>query len=185
VKHDGALTELGAREIELATIAARGRRRSLVILLLACVPVPFIAGRLNHDMSVVAVVPFVAVVGAVSYSWSKWMRRPEDSQSIAFAGLRRSQRSVAYRSLLTGRPIGDPIVLTIVESMHQHVLRTGWTAILAVAGVTAATVGLMDFGRAGTLPATAVVIASGVAAIIGGWWITRRTGQVLRSDPAS
>jgi hypothetical protein len=181
MEHDVALAQLGAREVELAAVAARGRRRSLIILLAACVPIPFIAGRLNDDMSAEAMVPFVSLIGAVSYSWSKWMRRPEDSQSIAFAGLHRSQRRVAYRSIRTGRAIDDPVVLTIVDSMHQHVQRTGWTAALAVAGLVAASVALVIAGGGGgdAWSAAGAAVAVGAAVVAAGWWLTRRVGQVL------
>jgi hypothetical protein len=186
MKHDAALAQLGSREVELARIAARGRRRSLAIMLITCVPIPFVVGWINDDMSLVAMIPFVSLVGGISYSWSKWTRRPEDSQSVAFAGLSRDQRGIAYRSLISGRAIQDPVVLTIVDSMHQHVVRTGWSAILAASGLAVAAIGLMSVGGAGTWPVIAVVIVGIVAAIGAGWLLTRRAGQVLlRSASAS
>jgi DNA-binding PadR family transcriptional regulator len=182
-----AIAQLGTRELELAAIAARGRRRSLAIMVLACIPMPFIVGWLNHDMSLVAMVPFVSLVGGISYSWSKWMRRPEDSQSIAFAGLPRSQRRVAYRSLRTLRPIEDPIVLTIVDSMQQHVQRTGWSAAITVAGVSAVTIALIVIGGAGAgaWPASAAVVVFGVFVVVAGRWLARRAGQVVQGSDGS
>jgi hypothetical protein len=177
--HDEALERLGTRETELARVAARGRRRALVIMLLGCVPGPFLVRWLNHDTSMVALIPFGSAFGGIWYSWSKWGRRPEDTQSIAFAGLVRSQRRAAYRSLLTGSAIEDPIVLTIVDSMHQHVQRTGWTAVLGVAGLTATTALLMGFSGAVAWPATAAVTTAGAVAIGAGWWITRQAGRVV------
>jgi hypothetical protein len=179
MEHDATLERLGRRETELARFAARGRRRALVIMLVACAPAPFLVRWLNHDSSWVALVPMLSVLPGLWYSWSKWKQRPEDSQSIAFAGLDRSRRRLAYRSLVTGSAIEDPIVLTIVESMHEHVKRTGWTAALAVAGLTA-TACLLAGGSGSRLwPAIAALVSGGVLAIGAGWWITRRAGDVL------
>src|SRR4051812_11086562 len=106
---DSAMTEL----------AARGRRRSVIIMVLACLPSPFLVMAMNHDSSFASVIPILlACFGGISYSWFKWRRRPEDSQSIAFVGLSRAQRSATYRSMRQGSRIDDPVVLTIVEAMH-------------------------------------------------------------------
>jgi len=177
---DEALERLGTRETELARVAARGRRRALVIMLLGCVPALVLVGWLNHDASLVALIPIVTVLPGLWYSWLKWARRPEDSQSVAFVGLDRSQRRLVYCSVATGSPLDDPIVLTIVGSMQQHMERTGWMAALAVAGITASVCLLIGGSGTPSWPAITAVLAAGTLAIAGGWWLTRRTGQVMR-----
>lgn len=179
MEHDAALERLATREVELARFAARGRRRALVIMLLGCVPAPFLVRWLNHDTSWVALIPMVSVLPGLWYSWSKWTSRPEDSQSIAFAGLDRSRRRLAYRSLLTASAIEDPIVLTIVDSMHQHVRRTGWSAALAVAGLIASACLLIGGSGSPAWPVIVSLTAAGAVAIGGGWWLTRRAGAVV------
>jgi hypothetical protein len=116
---------LARRDVELNTIATRGRRRSLRLLVLSMVPAPFVVMLTNRDSSLSAVIPvFVVCVGSVSYSWNKWRRRPEDAPSITFMGLDRKTRWSAYRSLWRGSGVDDPIVLAMFESMHDHLRRS-------------------------------------------------------------
>jgi hypothetical protein len=83
----------------------------------------------------------ITLVAAISYSWVKWRRRPEDSQSIAFVGLDRKRQWATYRSILRGNRIDDPVVLTIFESIHDHLRRS-------VAAVVATTVAIAVMARA-------------------------------------
>ena len=82
---------------------ARGRRRSLLIMILAFIPSPFLVMATNNDPSLAGLIPVgIACVVGISYSWTKWQRRPEDSQSVAFVGLDR-KRTVGDLSLHAAR----------------------------------------------------------------------------------
>jgi hypothetical protein len=111
---------LARRDEELHALASRGRWRSLVIMILAFVPAPFLVMVTNHDRSLLGVIPVgIACIVATSYSWTKWQRRPEDSQFVAFVGLDRRRQWATCRSMRYGTGIDDPVVLTIVESIHH------------------------------------------------------------------
>jgi hypothetical protein len=72
-------SKLARRHEELDALASRGRWRSLVIMILAFVPAPFLVMAANHDRSLLGAIPVgIACVVAASYSWTKWQRRPED-----------------------------------------------------------------------------------------------------------
>ena len=132
--------QLARRDEELHALASRGRWRSLVIMILAFVPAPFLVMVANDDRSLLGVLPVgVACVVAASYSWTKWQRRPEDSQFVAFVGLDRRRQWATYRSMRNGTGIDDPVVLTIVESIHHH-LRRSLPAVVATMVVIAAMV---------------------------------------------
>src|SRR3954453_12224002 len=97
---DDGFARLAQRDATLVALAARGRRRSLLIMIVVCLPLPFLVMALNDDGSYANVLPIaLACLGGISYSWSKWKRRPEDTQSIAFVGLSRTQRRSTYRSM--------------------------------------------------------------------------------------
>src|SRR4029079_15043647 len=84
---DEQFDRLAQRDRELTKLAARGRRRTLALMVLLYLPAPFVVMKLNHDTSLVSVIPIALVcVAGTSYSWAKWRRRPEDSQSVAFVG---------------------------------------------------------------------------------------------------
>ena len=86
-------------------------------MILAFVPAPFLVMVANDDRSLLGVIPVgIACVVAASYSWTKWQRRPEDSQFVAFVGLDRSRQWATYRSMRYGNEIDDPVVLTITET---------------------------------------------------------------------
>jgi hypothetical protein len=87
---DEQFDRLARRDTELTTLATRGRRRAVEIMVLMCLPAPFVVMKLNNDTSLASVIPIaLACLGGISYSWSKWKRRAEDSQSVAFLGLDR------------------------------------------------------------------------------------------------
>src|SRR5437763_257312 len=97
---DEQFDRLARRDTELTTLAVRGRRRALELMVLLYLPTPFVVMKLNNDTSLVSVIPIaLACLGGTSYSWAKWTRRPEDSQSVAFLGLDRKRRGTTYRSL--------------------------------------------------------------------------------------
>src|ERR1700716_3342053 len=98
--------QLARRDEELRTLASRGRRRSLLIMVLAFVPSPFLVMVTSGDRSLLSIIPVgIACVVAISYSWTKWQRRPEDSQSVAFVGLDRRRQWATYRSMWNGTGI--------------------------------------------------------------------------------
>ena len=118
---DDTFGRLADRDTELHLIAARGRRRALVLLVVLATLFTALMLLLNQDAFTVYLAVFVPTwVASISYSWTKWRRHPEDTQSIAFLGLDRERRRAAYRSVRTATPIEDPVVLTMIESMHEH-----------------------------------------------------------------
>ena len=183
---DTQFEQLARRDAELHSLASRGRRRSLLIMILACIPSPFLVMAANNDSSLAGLIPIgVAFAVGISYSWTKWQRRPEDSQSIAFVGLDRKRRWATYGSLLRGSRIDDPVVLTIVESIHHHLRRSVAAVVATIVVIAAATIALVE-ASGGTaspwLPAAIVVVAAG--AIAEHRWIINRSALVIdRSRP--
>src|SRR3954453_16645217 len=121
--------QLARRDEELHALTSRGRWRSLVIMVLAFVPAPFLVMVTNHDRSLLGVIPVgIAFVVASSYSWTKWQRRPEDTQFVAVAGPARRRTWANSRSMRHGTGIAAPLILTIVDSIH-HLLRRSLPAV--------------------------------------------------------
>ena len=179
---DDQFQRLARRDTELTTLAARGRRRALAIMVLLCLPLPFVVMQLNGDSSFGSVIPVgIACFGGLCYSWAKWRRRPEDTQSVAFVGLDRRKRAATYRSMWRGTAIEDPVVLTIVESIDEHLRRSVWPVIAAVVAVAAMTIALVAGGGGGAaaLPASLVVGVIAVAVIAAHRWLMNRVGLVL------
>lgn len=179
---DEQFDRLARRDSELTKLAVRGRRRALELMVLLCLPLPFVVMKLNNDTSLASVIPIaLACLGGISYSWTKWRRRPEDSQSVAFVGLDRKRRGTTYRSIWRGSAIDDPIVVTIVESIDHHLRRSVWPVVLAIVAVAVSTMALVEVG-AGGAGATFAAIGIGVlaAAVIAGHrWVMNRVGVVL------
>jgi len=63
--------------------------------------------------------------------------------------------------------------------MHQDVQRTDWNAALAVAGLIASACLLIGGSGSPDWAAIAALVAAGVVAISGAWWLTLRAGDVL------
>ena len=85
---DKQFEQLAQRDTELQALATRGRRRALLIMIIAFLPIPFVLIKINDDRSLAGMIPIaIACAVAISYSWTKWQRGPEDSQSVAFLGL--------------------------------------------------------------------------------------------------
>jgi hypothetical protein len=173
--------QLARRDADLSALASRGRRRSLVIMMLAFVPSPFVVMALNNDHDPAGLIPIgIACVVAISYSWTKWQRRPEDSQSIAFVGLDRKRRWATYRSMLRGTGIDDPVVITILESINDHLRRSVVMVVATTVLLAGAIVALVEYGGDGVspwIPATILVLAAG--SIAGHRWIINRSGLVV------
>ena len=149
-------------------------------------PIPFVLMKINDDRSVAAVIPIgLTCVVAISYSWTKWQRRPEDSQLIAFFGLDRKRRWATYRSLLRGSRIDDPVVLTIVEAIHHHLRRSVVSVVATMMAVSIATVVLVVTGSDGVSPwilVTIVMLSAG--AMAEHRWLINRSAKVInRSQP--
>ena len=179
---DEQFHRLARRDTELTTLAARGRRRTLAIMVLLCLPSPFIVMKLNDDSSLASLIPIgISCTGGLCYSWAKWRRRPEDSQSVAFVGLDRRRRAATYRSMWRGTAIEDPVVLTIVESIDHHLRRSVWPVIAAVVAVAAMTIALVAGGGGGAvaLPASIVVGVIAASVIAAHRWLMNRVGLVL------
>jgi hypothetical protein len=173
---------LARRHTELTTLAVRGRRRALEIMVLLYLPSPFIVMKLNNDTSLASVIPIaLACLGGVSYSWAKWRRRPEDSQSVAFLGLDRKRRGATYRSMWRGTAIEDPVVVTIVESIDRHLRGSVWPVIAAVVAVAAMAIALVEVGGFGTGAMLAVIVIGALAAAVIAThrWVMNRVGLVL------
>ena len=142
--------QLARRNEELRSLASRGRRRSLLMIILAFVPSLIIVIATNNDITLIGVIPVgIACVVTISYSWTKWQRRPEDSQSVAFVGLDRKRQWATFRSMRDGTGIDDPVVLTIVESIHHHLRRSIPTVVVTMVGIAATTIALVE--AAGTM----------------------------------
>jgi uncharacterized membrane protein len=178
--NDAQFDQLARRDTELSALASRGRRRSLLIMILAFIPIPFVLMAINNDHDLAGVIPLgLAFVGGMSYSWAKWQRRPEDSQSVAFVGLDRKRRGATYRSMLGRRRIDDPVVLTIVESIH-HLRRTLVAVVATIVLIAASTLALIAASEDGVTPwlaAAILVLAAG--AIAAHRWIINRSGWVI------
>jgi hypothetical protein len=173
--------QLARRDEELRTLTSRGRRRSLLIMILALVPSPFLVMLTNNDRSLVSLIPIgIVCVVAISYSWNKWQRRPEDSQSVAFVGLDRKRRWATYRSMREGTRIDDPVVLTIVESIHHHVSGSVPAVVATMLVIAAMVIALVEAGRNSVSfwwPALIVMLAAG--AIAGHHWLANRAAVVI------
>jgi len=173
--------QLARRDEELQALSARGRRRSLLLMILAFVPAPFLVMLTNHDAGLLSVLPVViACLAATSYSWTKWQRRPEDSQSIAFVGMDLRRQWSTYRSIRDGTRIDDPVVLTIVESIHHHLSHSVAAVVATMAVIAVMAVALVEgAGNSVSLwvPAAIFIVAGG--AIAGHRWIIHRAGVVI------
>jgi hypothetical protein len=188
VKPETAFDRLAQRDTELHALAVRGRRRSLRILILAMLPSPFLVMWMNHDSGATGLVPiFVAGFAGISYSWTKWQKRPEDTQSIAFMGLDRRTRWSTYRALWRGSPIADPVVLTMLETIHGHVRESFW--IVTAAMVAAAATGVVLVSAAGDGHAgqwsVAIVAILAVAIAVHRLLTTRAALVIARSRRAT
>jgi hypothetical protein len=178
---DEQFDRLARRDSELTMLAVRGRRRALALMVLMYLPAPFVVMTLNDDASLVSVIPIAfACLGGISYSWAKWRRRPEDSQSVAFVGLDRNRRGRTYRSMWRATPIDDAVVLTIVESIDCHLRRSVWPVVAALVGVAATAIALVEVGggAGSTLVASAIAILA-AAAIAAHRWVMNRVTLVL------
>jgi hypothetical protein len=173
--------QLARRDEELRALGSRGRRRSLLIMILAFVPSVFLVMETNDNYSLLGVMPVgIACVAAISYSWTKWQRRPEDSQSVAFVGLDRRRQWATYRSMRGGTGIDDPVVLTIVESIHHHLSRSVPAVVATMVVLAAMAVALVETAGNGVsfwVPAVIVMVAGG--AIAGLRWVINRAGVVI------
>jgi hypothetical protein len=181
VTPEDSFERLAQRDAELSRLATRGRRRSLRILIVALVPVPVIVMLLNNDTSAAGVIPVVLVLAVtVYYSWQKWQRHPEETQSIAFMGLDRRTRWSAYRSMWRGTGVDSPVVLTIFESIYAH-LRRSFAMVIATMCVTAGLgVTLVQVGGS----ANAMWVSTGIVALLAlaiaqQGWIVKRAGVVI------
>jgi hypothetical protein len=156
-------------------------------MVVALVPLPFLLMFVNHDSASSGVIPIVVVgVVAVSYSWLKWQRRPEDTQSVAFMGLDRRTRWSTYRSIWRGRSIDDPVVLTMVETMHEHLRQRSALVVATLVAIAVATVALVELGgdglHAGWITLTMVVLAASVGGLR---WVMRRGALVVGRSQAA
>jgi len=187
VDSDKQFEHLAQRETELQALANRGRRRALLIMIIAFLPIPFVLMKINDDRSLAGMIPIAIACAAVaiSYSWTKWQRGPEDSQSVAFVGLDRKRRWATYRSLLRGSRIDDPVVLTMVETIHRRLRRRVMVVVAAMVAVTIATIALVMTGDDSVSPwiPVAIVVLS-VGAIAEHRWLINRSAKVIdRSQP--
>ena len=183
---DKQFDQLAQRDTELHALATRGRRRSLFIMILAYLPSPFVLMEINNDHNLAGLIPLgVAFVGGISYSWTKWQRRPEDSQSVAFVGLDRKRRWATYRSMQRCSRIEDPVVLTIVESIHHHLRRSVVVVVATMVAIATTTVVLVETGSdtvSPWIPMAIIVLTAGAIAVH--LWIINRSALVIdRSRP--
>ena len=87
--------------------------------------------------------------------------------------------------MLRGSPIDDPVVLTIVESIHGHLRRTVGAVVASIVAIAGYVVALVEVSGEGVSPwvPAAIVIAAG-AAIAGHRWLITRSALVI-AQPAS
>ena len=106
---------------------------------------------------------------------------PGDAQSVAFVGLDRRRRAATYRSMWRGTAIEDPVVLTIVESIDDHLRRSVWLVIAAAATVAVMTVTLVAVGGGGGGALAVVVVTGALAATVlaAHRWLMNRVSSVL------
>jgi hypothetical protein len=172
---------LARRDAQLHDLAARGRRRSLGIMVVVLVPVPFLVMLLNGDSSIASMIPTLLVLfGTVAYSWNRWNRRPEETQSVAFIGLDRKTRWSTYRSMWQASSVDDPIALILLEAMHDHLQRSFTLVIATIGALAVAGVALVlgsDGLHAGWLSLVIVVVS--LAAIGELRWMVRRAAVVI------
>ncbi len=174
--------QLARPDEELNALVSRGRWRSLVIMILAFVRDPFLVMVANDDRSLLGVIPIgIACVVATSYSWTKWQRRPEDNQFVALVGTTTRRRQWATcRSMRYGAGIEDPVVLTIVESIHHHLRRSLPMVVATVVVIAVMAVALVEGAGPGIslwVPAVSVIVAGG--AVAGHRWVINRAGLVI------
>src|SRR4051812_17939140 len=180
--------QLARLDTVMTELAARGRRRTVIIMVLLCLPSPFIVMASNDDSSLASVIPvLLACLGGVSYSWSKWRSRPEDSQSIAFVGLSRAQRGATYRSMWRGSRIEDPVVLSIVEAMHQHMRRGGLLLVVAATVASGALGAALaaSSGQGGGVWFSLAIALVVTMTVTGLRWVNDRAGLVIRHSRPS
>jgi hypothetical protein len=116
-------------------------------MVLILVPVPLVLALVNHDSSASGAIPIgVVCVVSIWYSWQKWQRHPEETQSIAFMGLDRRTRWAAYRSMWRGSALENPVVLTIVESMYAHLRRSSLMVLATMCAAAVMGVALVQVG---------------------------------------
>ena len=179
---DEQFRQLARRDTEITELAARGRRRTIAIMVFIFLPPPFVVMMLNTDASLASMIPIGLVcVGGLSYSWAKWARHPEDAQSVAFLGLERGRRGGAYRSVWHAKAIKDPVVLTIVESIDDHLHRSLWAVATGVVAVAVMAIALIAGSRNGHAWVVSIVVGLGAAVFLSGHrWLIGRIGVVLQ-----
>ena len=183
---ENSFDRLARRDSELRSLSAKGRRRALGILVLASVAAVWLIMLINHDVSVSAAIPIAVVyLVVISYSWHKWQRHPEETQSIAFIGLDRRSRWSVYRSMWRRSGIDDPVVLTIFESMYAHVRRS--FAIVIASMCAAAVLGVALVQAGGGLYAGWIsieIVALLVLAVVQQRWMIKRAADVIDQSRA-
>jgi hypothetical protein len=152
-------------------------------MVVVLVPLPFLVVLLNGDgeMLLSSVIPtFLVLFGTVVYSWRRWNRRPEETQSVAFMGLDRKTRWSTYRSMWQASSVDDPIALILLEAMHDHLQRSFTLVIATIGALAVAGVALVlgsDGLHAGWLSLVIVVVS--LAAIGELRWMVRRAAVVI------
>jgi integral membrane sensor domain MASE1 len=79
-----------------------------------------------------------------------------------------------------GTGIDDPVVLTIIESIHHHLRRSLPAVVATMVAITAMAVALVEAAGSGVsfwVPAVSVIVAGG--AIAGHRWVINRAGVVI------
>jgi hypothetical protein len=136
---------------------------------------------LNGESSISSVSPILLVLfGTVAYSWSKWNRRPEETQSVAFIGLDRKTRWSTYRSMWQASNVDDPIALIQLETMRDH-LRRSFSLVIASIGALAVAGVALVLGSEGLYAGwvSVVIVVLSLAAIGELRWIVRRAAVVI------
>ena len=59
---DKQFEHLAQRETELQALANRGRRRALLIMIIAFLPIPFVLMKINDDRSLAGMIPIASCV---------------------------------------------------------------------------------------------------------------------------
>ena len=80
---------------------------------------------------------------------------------------------------LDGNRIDDPVVLTIVESIHQHVVGSVWSVVAALSGLAVMTIALLETGGDSNAWIPVAIVALTIAVIAEHRWLINRAGLVI------
>ena len=166
---DKQFEHLAQRETELRALANRGRRRALLIMIIAFLPIPFVLMKINDDRSLAGMIP-IAIACVCRGDLVLLDEVAASARRLPVSRIRRThgkRRWETCRSLLRGSRIDDAVVLTIVETIHRRLRRSVMVIVAAMEAVTIATIALVmtaDDSVSPWVPVAIVVLSVGAIA---------------------